>query len=227
MIPRAPGTGLGSSVWFLSTRIDISDRVYLIADLPFSFVDQALTRVYSQDGKLSVYHDVEQSMFGNPFIGAEIQPSGRSLYLLAGIRLPLAPGDRSVAESYALTADFGRLDAFTSNQTTIRTRVGYRKEFRSNTEYHIYGGGVLEASTQGNQEKDFYLDYGIQLRFINRNLRVGLWGQRANALLRLGVELRATVGTSVRFGRQHRFRGAPAGDPPAHADEQAVGRNEF
>lgn len=170
--PNNPSTSFGSSTIFVSARIPVSDYVYLLADVPFAFVDRSLTTIYNEDATFTVFDEAQQSMFGNPFLGAQIEPAGVPVYFLTGIRLPLAPDDQPLAAAYGQAADLGRFDAFTPNETSLRGRIGYINEFQSHTEMHLWGGSILQIPRRINDPKNFYLDYGAQLQFRYQSIRI-------------------------------------------------------
>ena len=170
--PRRPSTTAGSSVWFLSTRIVKNDQIYVIAELPLVFAQQRFTTTYSNFGVKSVYRATNQTMIGNPLIGVEVTPESLPVYYMLGVRLPLADNDLDVAEAYGMAGDFDRFDAFSRTFTSIRTRVGLMREFRSNTKYHFWLGSILQIGNRLNSRKPLYFDYGVQLRSLNRTYRI-------------------------------------------------------
>ena len=177
--PGRPSITAGSSVWFLSTRVASSDQVYVLAELPLVFTKQNYTSVYSVEGVNTVFTPASETLVGNPFIGAQITPTGSPLYALFGVRLPLAKDDREVAEAYGKAGDFDRFDAFSPRFTSLRMRLGLSREFQSNTEYHFWLGTILMVGDRINNHKPFYIDYGAQLRFLNRSFRaiIGISGK--------------------------------------------------
>jgi hypothetical protein len=107
---------LPSSVWFLSGRLPLSARLSVVADVPFSHANMDLF----DEGAES------NSVFGNPYIGVELQTS-RRIQLELGTRAPLnTADDESFADVLAFVADPLRPEAFLENMVPVTAAATYR-----------------------------------------------------------------------------------------------------
>jgi hypothetical protein len=144
-------TTFATQALFLSLRYALSPKVVLIADVPFAH--------YGMDGST----DTESSI-GNPYIGIEARGEDSPVSGEFGIRLPLVSGENSVQLAGAF-ADIGRWGAFWEDVVPISAMVNARWRSRQGVVTKLRVGPTLWASTGGDTDTEFLLDYTAQIGY--------------------------------------------------------------
>jgi hypothetical protein len=165
----------GSATLFLTGELPVGRNNVLIAEIPYVFLNYTETwpSPYSDDIRV---RDEFESGFGNPFIGFTFWDPERPLYLTAGVRLPLMPGDIEHAATLAQLTDFDRAEAFEEDAYSVRLRLGGKYADNSPLLVKFYVGGsyIGYSGSRSNLDRDIVLDYGIHARFRMEFMRVGV-----------------------------------------------------
>ncbi len=153
----APDLSFLSSVWFVSGNVPASDEVSIVFDVPVAYFD-------SDEQFLSIGNDAE-IVIGNPYIGIEGGARKQGPYTMAGLRLPIAPGDKPNAELLGALTHFDRYEAFAPKLFSVSAGGGYRSEWPSGAGLFAEGGGTIWVPTEGGGNSEFLLNYKAGFRY--------------------------------------------------------------
>jgi len=164
-----------SSVLFVTARLPISKTITLAADLGIAYFDGG-SETFDFD------REAGSSMTtGNPYVGIEVRKRKLPISAELGLRLPLGTGLSSRAAFIAMAAETERFDAFTDHDILIKTRLHYRRNFRSVLMVHARAGwsGGHSVKQDGGPGNFSTFDYGIRLGYHIQqvNLTGGLSGR--------------------------------------------------
>jgi hypothetical protein len=133
-----PSGAMFASMWW-----PVSSRILAVAEVPFSY-----GRLTSPDGTARI----ENTAFGNPYVGIEYRFSGSPLFLEAGARAPLAPEDELVATIVGVTSDLDRWEAFATDAVPVLTMLNYTPRLSSGWVMRLRGGAVNWIPTSGDYD---------------------------------------------------------------------------
>lgn len=140
-------TGILNGVLVPIYRVAISERTFIVLDLPISHADFG-------DGS------AQETMFGNPYVGVEYGAANSPMWWEAGIRPPIASENNFSAAFMGLETDFNRAEAFSAKLLSIVTRFNYRERMEGGGLFHVRPGlAYLIASSGG--DADLLFDYRV------------------------------------------------------------------
>jgi hypothetical protein len=153
-----------STVWFLTARAPLTDRVSAVVDLPFAYA-----RV--DDGTDSETNTV----IGNPYLGVEYAASSQ-LKLEFGTRAPLtSAGDDSFADVYGFLSDPLRGEAFVEDLVPVKFAAVLTREVSPSFSLRALGGATeLFYSGDSESDQETTVDYGVAGTLTSGNARFGL-----------------------------------------------------
>jgi len=156
-------TTFATSAIFLSGRITLSDKLILVAELPFAHFG------------IEDFDDSENSI-GNPYIGLESRKQGSPFFSEVGVRPPLADRGALFVGSFS---DFDRFEAFTPDLFTFSGKVNFRRKSVSNVVARLRGGPNVLIPTEGGGDAEIILDYSAQVGYEGQQFSVmgGLTGR--------------------------------------------------
>jgi hypothetical protein len=114
-------------VFFLTYRSQISEKVVLVAELPYasgSYTYGSFSYDYSYWGFYwtdSDSYETSGKALGNPYIGIESGSEGTTLSYEFGVRIPTLWECHSSAADAGMFADFDRFEAFACRSMTIQS----------------------------------------------------------------------------------------------------------
>ncbi len=159
-------TTFATSAIFLSGRIPVSDRLLLVAELPFAHFGIE-------------NFDESDTEFGNPYLGLEIRKPNSHLFAELGFRPPLAP-ENNAAPLAGTAADFDRFEAFVPDIFTVTGKGNFHRKNASNLVVRLRGGPTLWIDAgDALDETEFFLDYSGQVGYEGKqfSLMGGLTGR--------------------------------------------------
>lgn len=145
-------TKLPTSVWYLSGRAPLTQKLSGVLDIPFAYAKMDIMEL----------GDETSSVLGNPYIGVEYAAAPR-LVLSLGMRAPLTTADEeSFADALALIADPLRAEAFADNTVSLGTSalVNYPVATGLTVRGRLGVTGLFYTGTDA-PENDAAIDYGV------------------------------------------------------------------
>lgn len=171
---KSDGAKFLSTAWFLSWTFSTTAGSALYVELPFSHYDFESSFGSSNSEKL----------IGNPYLGIIIGSEHTSLTGELGFRLPIASEGNSLAALNGTIADFSRLEAYLTDVTTVRGRIGtiYRADSNGGVSLRImFGVNLLISSGLGVDSE------------IMADADVGLWYQGPTTTLGAILSVKALM----------------------------------
>lgn len=139
-------TGILNGLLVPSFRGAVSERTFIVLDLPISHADLG-------DGS------GQETMFGNPYVGVEYGAASSPVWWEAGIRPPIASEDNFSAALIGLQTDFNRAEAFLPDLLSIVTRFNYRDRMEGGGVFHVRPGLAYLIPDGGTA--DLLFDYMV------------------------------------------------------------------
>lgn len=145
---------LSSWVLLLGVKANLSERVALLAELPYT------------NGKINLpgnflSSDRSQSAIMNPYIGLEFLSRRQKTSLEIGVRLPIADEDKALAAQAGILSDLDRIDAFIPNILAINGLLNVNSVSAGGFAFRLRGGPNLWVFTDTNNGADD----GVELLF--------------------------------------------------------------
>ena len=157
-----PGLSTFSGSVFLSGRYSLTKNITLVADIPISH------------GKIdndTLFTDGDQTMLGNPYIGAEFYLKDKPFFFELGMRIPLAPDDKVTAVRTGLLSDFDRAEAFFNNIIPFYGSINFESLSDSKLYLKARGGLNLWFNTDSltfDNDPFVVVDYTLQAGYIDK-----------------------------------------------------------
>lgn len=140
-----------STVWYVTGRLPVTQRVRALVDVPLSHA------------KLDLFGTGEESstVIGNPFLGVEFAASER-LVLELGMRAPLTTADaESFADMTAVISDPMRAEAFLEDVVPVSAAATFDHPLSPRFALRGRAGGTVFFVTEEESEREASLDYGL------------------------------------------------------------------
>jgi hypothetical protein len=168
-------TSPGTSIFFLSARLKGPNNVIAVCEIPYTYVSfKSYFGEDAQKGESSNY-------MGNPYLGIEIHSDKLPLFGEIGLRMPIAPNDRSLISVFVMTiGDFiDRAEAF-APAFPINFALNCRIQDPSGLNLRFRLGSAAWIPTKEENELDWYLLYCIDIGYAlqKADLKVGISGRR-------------------------------------------------
>lgn len=171
-----------TSVWFVSGRLPVAERVNVIADVPF-------THARMQGASAELFGTESNQVLGNPLLGVEylVSPAMRVEF---STRAPLTTADdESFADVVGALGDPHRSEAYMIDVVPLSASLEYRRALDGGLGLRVRGGPTMLFNTSdvaGQSESETMLDYGVLGSYATGPARVGLgvsgrWAATADA----------------------------------------------
>lgn len=148
-------TTLPSTVWYVSGRLPVHERLRAVVDVPF---------VYAQfKGDEELLGTESSSVIGNPFLGLDYVAS-KQLLLELGFRAPLTTAnENSFADLIGFLADPQRAEAFLEDVVPVSGAVTYEQSLPAGLGLRARGGATTLFYTGAEEEQgtETLVDYGL------------------------------------------------------------------
>lgn len=157
-----------TSATFLSVRWPVTERLFIVAELPMSYAD-------FKDN----YSLVNEGTLGNLYAGVEVYWQNSPIFLDIGMRIPNAPNpdeNKGTAAVVGMFSDYvDRQEAFISQTLPITGMLNYRSGDTSGLNFRLRGGPSLWISglPELNQEELFFL-YSLQTSYESKIASIGM-----------------------------------------------------
>ena len=134
---------LSSWILLLGVKANISERVALLAELPYA------------NGKLNFSsnffsNDRSQSAIMNPYIGLEFLSRRQKTSFEVGVRLPVADEDKALAAQAGILSDLDRFDAFIPNILAINGLLHVNSVSSGGFAFRLHAGPNFWVLTDTN-----------------------------------------------------------------------------
>ncbi len=162
------GFGTLNTVWYLSGKLPVGDRLSVVIELPVSNL------VYESEG---LRRSLDETMIGHPYLGVEARlAGGDSPHVLSGrigFRPPLGSDEKYGAAEIGLVTDYHRLEAFYPDHWSVTTGFGYSHTMEGGFRYAVNLDGVYWTPTEDDMDSELFLDYNLTILQILDRFRFG------------------------------------------------------
>ena len=151
---------------FLSGRLAVSDKLNLVADLPFAYYD---AEVSSGGGNES------DATIGNPYLGLEVGRVDSPIWGELGLRVPLAPSD-NLAVGSGFYSDYDRCEAFMPDILSFVGIANYQYRHDTGFSMRLRGGPLVLVDTDealADSDSEVYAIYSLQGWYDTARMRFG------------------------------------------------------
>jgi len=141
-----------NGAYFLSGRVRISPSLTFVDQVPFAS-HHAVRTFYDYQLNGFVTGDVKESGVGNIYLGVEgTRPESR-IFGEAGLRLPLASGEKLFAADQGVIADVRRSQAFFPKTISFEGAVNFVSEAASPLTYRLRLNPILEYDRNSSSSR--------------------------------------------------------------------------
>jgi hypothetical protein len=172
---RRPDFDSDEDVQLLSGTVLLSARLRMSENAVF-LAEGTLTRLSLESDSEDVH---SQTAFGNPYLGFEVRPSGSSLFVGGGLRLPVADEEKFYPLYYGIFSDLDRWEASVTHAITFDVTLGQRVRDGNGVGIEWRVVPTLWHPTQGEADEEIYL-----------RAAGGLFAEGPNAHSRLSISAR-------------------------------------
>ena len=158
-----------SGIYVMSLRTRVSDRMHLVAELPFVHLS------YSDE----FFGDQSSTDIGNPYLAVAMGSPDSGTMVEVGAHLPLAD-ENAEGLIFGAFADIDRLEMYAPSSAAIGARVDYTDPLTKGFGLRLRIGPSLTFPTGDfGDENDFHLLYGLAGVFgsAQTSVSVGLTGR--------------------------------------------------
>jgi len=151
-----------SSIWYLSGRLPVTERLRVFADVPFAHAKPKAVNVGGMQDATTVFEAKASSVIGNPLLGIEYVATP-AVRLELSARAPLTTADdESFADVMAAFSDPQRLEAFVENVVPVSGMVTVERSLVPGLDFRAKGG-VTSVFFTGDEsgETTNFVDYGV------------------------------------------------------------------
>ncbi len=168
------GYSFSTGTYFLGFRIPIGKSL-LVAELPYVHAAYKLESPYFN-------MSLSESGIGNPYIGLQQRISNSSTFGEVGLRIPLAPEDKWLANMIGIYSDLDRQEAFVPHWLPITAMLNYLKKSNAGLIFRLRGGPLLWINTEKSEFDDsieLLMKYSAQIGYESGQVRLlgGLVGR--------------------------------------------------
>jgi hypothetical protein len=155
-----------TSVWFLSGRWRLDDKLWLVGELPFAVAER------EQDPWFGSASGSSDASIGNPYAAVVLRGADMERYGDFGVRLPF-PSEANLGSAVgAITELVDRVEAFAPDVLTLA--AAYNHLHKTSGEFAVRArlGTVLDVPTEGGDVELFAL-YSVQAWYEDETAAAG------------------------------------------------------